>query len=73
MSFMKENINTKLTNPRDLLIQGCERPQEAAVEPFKVAPHVYYVGNSQVGSSYLIETSDGLKISRVYTITNRIR
>lgn len=29
------------------------------VDPFQVAPHIYYVGNSYVGS-YLIESSDGL-------------
>lgn len=46
-------------DPRDLLIQGCERPWEVAVEPFRVSPRVYYVGNSWVGA-YLIATSDGL-------------
>ncbi|WP_315073724.1 metallo-beta-lactamase [uncultured Clostridium sp.] len=75
---MKENINTKLTNPRDLLIQGCERPWEAAIEPFKVAPHVYYVGNSWVGA-YLIETSEGLILidttmhNQVYLVLESIR
>ncbi|OOM80846.1 metallo-beta-lactamase [Clostridium sp. BL-8] len=75
---MKENINTKLTNPRDLLIQGCERPWEASVEPFKVAPHAYYVGNSWVGA-YLIETSEGLILidttmhNQVYLVLESIR
>lgn len=75
---MKEDINTKLTHPRDLLIQGCERPWEAAVEPFKVAPHVYYVGNSWVGV-YLIETSEGLILidatmhNQVYLVLESIR
>ncbi len=46
-------------NPYDLLIQGCERPWETAVEPFRVAPKTWYVGNSWVGA-YLIETSEGL-------------
>ena len=48
-----------LTNPFDLLKQCCERPWEVAVNPFKVAPHTWYVGNSWVGA-YLIETSAGL-------------
>lgn len=42
-----------------LLRQGCERPWEVAIEPFKVSPHAYYVGNSWVGG-YLISTNEGL-------------
>ncbi|MCA0851052.1 MBL fold metallo-hydrolase [Salipiger thiooxidans] len=43
----------------EYLVQGCERPWEVAIEPFKVAPRTYYVGNAWVGA-YLLETSEGL-------------
>lgn len=75
---MEENKNTNMKDPRQLLIQGCERPWEAAVEPFKVAPHVYYVGNSWVGA-YLIKTSEGLILidttmhNQVYLVLESIR
>lgn len=60
------------------LVQGCERPWEVAVEPFRVAPHVYYVGNSWVGG-YLIDTDEGLILidttmhHQVYLIFESIR
>lgn len=75
---MEENKKANINDPRQLLVQGCERPWEAAVEPFRVAPHVYYVGNSWVGS-YLIETSEGLILidttmhNQVYLILESIR
>ncbi len=65
-------------NPYDLLRQGCDRPWEAAVPPFKVAPRTYYVGNSWVGA-YLIETSEGLILidatmqPQIYLIFESIR
>jgi metallo-beta-lactamase class B len=68
----------KLTNPFDFLIQGCDRPWEVAIEPFKVAPHVYYVGNTWVGA-YLIDTKDGLILidstmhNQVYLVFESIR
>ncbi|MGD8399469.1 MAG: hypothetical protein PVH64_00820 [Bacillota bacterium] len=43
----------------EMVVQGCERPWEVAIEPFKVTPHTYYIGNSWVGA-YLIDTSEGL-------------
>jgi len=63
---------------QEYMVQGCERPWEVVVEPFKVAPHVYYVGNSWVGA-YLIETQDGLILidstmhNQVYLVFESIR
>lgn len=37
----------------------CERPWEYAVEPFRIAEGLYYIGNSWV-SVYLIDTGEGL-------------
>ena len=54
-----KNSQEPLSNPFDLLRQGCERPWEVAVAPFMVAPRTWYVGNSWVGA-YLIESSAGL-------------
>jgi len=65
-------------SPKEYLIQGCECPWEVAVEPFKVAPHVFYVGNSWVGA-YLIDTSRGLILidstmhNQVYLVFESIR
>ncbi|MDS0525396.1 MBL fold metallo-hydrolase [Clostridium sp. SHJSY1] len=75
---MEKNKNVNRNNPQWLLIQGCERPWEVAIEPFKVAPHVYYVGNSWVGA-YLIETVEGLILidatmhNQVYLLLENIR
>jgi metallo-beta-lactamase class B len=46
-------------DPVESLRQGCERPWEVQIDPFKVAPGTYYVGNAWVGA-YLLESSDGL-------------
>nr|WP_319513872.1 MBL fold metallo-hydrolase [uncultured Cohaesibacter sp.] len=46
-------------DPVASLRQGCERPWEVDIDPFKVAPDTYYVGNSWVGC-YLLNSSDGL-------------
>ncbi len=67
-----------ITNPFDLLKQGCERPWEVAVPPFQVAPRTWYVGNSWVGA-YLLETSEGLILidstmqPQVYLVFESIR
>jgi len=37
----------------------CVRPWEFAVEPFRIAGNLYYVGNTNV-SSHLVDTGDGL-------------
>lgn len=64
--------------PIEYLRQGCDRPWEVAAEPFKVAPHVYYVGNSWVGA-YLIDSGDGLILidatmhNQVYLLFESIR
>ena len=65
-------------DPVQYLIQGCERPWEVAVEPFRVAPRTYYVGNAWVGA-YLLETSEGLilmdstMLPQVYLVFEGIR
>ncbi|MBP2638395.1 MAG: hypothetical protein H6Q72_4302 [Firmicutes bacterium] len=64
--------------PIEYLRQGCECPWEVAVEPFKVAPQVYYVGNSWVGA-YLIDSGEGLILidatmhNQVYLVLESIR
>lgn len=64
--------------PQEYAVQGCERPWEQAIEPFKVAPHVYYVGNSWVGA-YLINTKAGLILidstmhNQVYLVFESVR
>ncbi|MEZ5652822.1 MAG: MBL fold metallo-hydrolase [Burkholderiaceae bacterium] len=68
----------KPKTPVELLKQGCERPWEVAVKPFRLAPHVYYVGNSWVGG-FLIKTREGLILvdttmhHQVYLIFESIR
>lgn len=75
---MSDSKRAKPLTPAELLVQGCERPWEVAVEPFRVAPHVYYVGNTWVGG-YLIDTGDGLILidttmhHQVYLIFEGIR
>lgn len=75
---MSKESKTNPTDPLQLLIQGCERPWEVAIEPFRVAPHVYYVGNTWVGA-YLINTTEGLILidatmhSQVYLVFEGIR
>lgn len=72
------NSQNKPTTPTEYLIQGCERPWEVAIEPFKVAPHVYYVGNAWVGA-YLFDTKEGLILldatmhNQVYLVFESIR
>jgi metallo-beta-lactamase class B len=58
---MSEITNTKPLTPQELLKQGCERPWEVDIEPFRVSPNVYYVGNTWVGG-YLIRTDEGLAL-----------
>jgi metallo-beta-lactamase class B len=78
MANNNEEHPTVPTEPLDLLVQGCERPWEVAVEPFQVAPHAYYVGNSWVGA-YLLVTDKGLILidatmhNQVYLVFESIR
>jgi metallo-beta-lactamase class B len=75
---MVKKVQTPMTSLHQLLVQGNERPWEVALEPFKVAPHVYYVGNTWVGA-YLIDTSEGLILidttmhGQVYLVLESIR
>jgi len=56
----------------------CTHPWEFAVEPFRIAGKLYYVGNSNV-SSHLIDTGDGLVLidatypQTVYLLLESIR
>lgn len=65
-------------DPIEYLRQGCERPWEVAIDPFKVAPRTYYVGNAWVGA-YLLESSEGLILfdstmqPQVYLVFEAIR
>jgi len=75
---MAEVIEKKRLTPEELLKQGCERPWEVAIDPFRVSPNVYYVGNSWVGG-YLVRTDEGLILidttmhHQVYLIFESIR
>lgn len=44
--------------PKNIVFATRDTPWETALEPFRVAPRIYYVGNRFVGS-FLIGTSDG--------------
>ena len=76
--MMSDDMAKKMKAAEALLVQGCERPWEVAVEPFRVAPNVYYVGNSWVGG-YLVRTDEGLILidttmhHQVYLIFESIR
>jgi len=75
---MSDSAKKRKLTPEELLEQGCERPWEVAIEPFRVAPNVYYVGNSWVGG-YLVRTDEGLILidttmhHQVYLIFESIR
>ena len=47
--------------PKNIVMASKDTPWEVDIEPFRVAPHIYYVGNLFVGS-FLIETSEGLAL-----------
>lgn len=46
--------------PQELMERCCRRPWEAYVEPFKMAPGVWFVGGNDWVACYLIETTEGL-------------
>ena len=75
---MSENTQKRALTPAELLQQGCERPWEVAIDPFRVSPNAYYIGNSWVGG-YLIRTDEGLILidttmhHQVYLIFESIR
>lgn len=64
--------------PTNIVNAAKNAPWEIDIEPFRVAPHVYYVGNRWVGS-FLIETSEGLALidttvfETVYLLLESIR
>lgn len=47
--------------PVNIVNSAREKPWEVSIEPFRVAPNIYYVGNLWVGS-FLIATTEGLAI-----------
>lgn len=60
MNANTTNANVKVT-PKNIVDEARDMPWNIDVEPFRVAPHIYYVGNRWVGS-FLIETSEGLAL-----------
>lgn len=46
--------------PGELMERCCRRPWEAYVEPFKMAPGVWFIGGNDWVACYLIETTQGL-------------
>jgi len=46
-------------SPMNIIMDSANFPWKVAVKPFKVAPHIFYVGNAWVGC-FLIETTKGL-------------
>lgn len=53
-----EKAEVKIT-PKNIVDEARDMPWKVAIEPFRVAPRIYYVGNLWVGS-FLIDTEDGL-------------
>lgn len=68
----------KPKSPQEYLVQGCDRPWEVEIAPFRVSPNVYYVGNNWVGG-YLIRTDEGLILidttmhAQIYLLLESIR
>lgn len=54
------STNVKIT-PKNIVDEARDMPWKVDVAPFRVAPHIYYVGNRWVGS-FLIESSEGLAL-----------
>ena len=54
------NDMVKIT-PKNIVDEARDMPWKVAIEPFRVAPRVYYVGNIWVGS-FLVDTEEGLAI-----------
>lgn len=47
--------------PKNIVDEARDMPWKVAIEPFRVAPRVHYVGNVWVGS-FLVDTEEGLAI-----------
>jgi metallo-beta-lactamase class B len=75
---VEKSNETNIKDAKFFITQGCERPWEVEIEPFKVAPHVYYVGNNWV-SAYLVSTREGLILidatmhNQVYLVFESVR
>jgi metallo-beta-lactamase class B len=73
---MAETIAKKIN---ESFKRTCYCPWEAAVEPFCVAPRVYYVGGNDWVASYLIDSGEGLILidtamqEMLYLVTESIR
>lgn len=75
---MADTNKKKAMKLEERLAQGCDRPWEVAIAPFRVGPNIYYVGNDWVGG-YLIRTDEGLILidtmmhSQLYLVFESIR
>lgn len=64
--------------PKNIIFATRDCPWETSITPFRVAPHIYYVGNLFVGS-FLIGTTEGLALidttvfETVYMLLESIR
>ena len=58
---MPLNSTSKISPPPGQLMERvCRRPWEAYVEPFAMAPGVWYISGNDWAACYLIDTGDGL-------------
>ncbi|MPM62919.1 hypothetical protein SDC9_109797 [bioreactor metagenome] len=58
---MPLNSTSKSSPPPQVLMERCiRRPWEAYVEPFRMAPGVWYIAGNDWVACYLLETTDGL-------------
>ena len=58
---MPLNSTSKISPPPGQLMERvCRRPWEAYVEPFPMAPGVWYISGNDWVACYLIDTGDGL-------------
>ena len=73
----KKAAAVKVT-PMGIVDDARDRPWKVAIDPFRVAPRMYYIGNVWVGS-FLIDTEEGLAIidttvmEDLYMLTESIR
>lgn len=77
---MKNNqLIQNFNSPKDLMDRCVRTPWESYVEPFPLAPKVWYVSGNDWVSAYLIDTNDGLILidvamhENVYLLLENIR
>ena len=75
---MANTAATVKITPQNIVDEARDTPWKVAIDPFRVAPRVYFVGNVWVGS-FLIDTEEGLAIidttvtEDLYLLTESIR